>query len=183
MESDSVLYAVGLIQCAPIPVSKNVVVRNRRRGPVPRKLDVGIHGDQRCYVCKETKSLIEFSADRTRPNGRMSRCKKCNNKRIKEYHKTPRGRARYRRYMLKRSYGLSVEQYEQMIRNQDGLCAICKESPKNKQRKQFYVDHNHETGNIRGLLCGTCNSAIGLMQENPDSLRRAAEYLEKYNGI
>lgn len=73
---------------------------------------------------------------------------------------------------------MTVEQYEQMVIDQDGRCAICVRTIEETQRGQFYVDHDHETGFVRGLLCGGCNSAIGLMQESIETFERAIQYLK-----
>ena len=170
-------YALGLLQFNSTPFHKQGVVHNPR-GKIPRMPD--IEGKQRCYVCKETKSLLEFSADRSRPNGRMSRCIICNNKRVRERAKTPKGRAWHRRYQLVHAYGITVEKYEEMVRNQNGVCSICKRSPRETSRHQFYVDHDHATGEARGLLCGPCNSAIGSLQENLEIVVAAYKYLEQW---
>lgn len=135
---------------------------------------------QRCYVCKIDKSLEDFSADKTRPNGRMSRCKKCNNERVNKYAKSPAGRARHRRYQLNRAYGLSIENYNLLISQQRGLCAICKKHPKDTQRGTLYVDHNHKTGKVRGLLCGACNSSLGLLKENIETLESMIKYIKGF---
>lgn len=79
---------------------------------------------------------------------------------------------------LKKKFGMTIQQFEEMVMAQDGTCAICKQPC--RIRSRLSVDHDHETGKIRGLLCSSCNSAIGLFLENPVALRRAAEYLEKY---
>lgn len=80
---------------------------------------------------------------------------------------------------LMREYGLTMEQYETMLSMQENACAICKE----KSTKNLHVDHDHETGKVRGLLCYRCNSAIGYLADNPARARDLAEYLEKAYAI
>ena len=77
-----------------------------------------------------------------------------------------------------KQYGLSVEQYEQMLADQGGACAVCGAVPD----RTLHVDHCHTSGRVRGLLCSECNTGIGLMCEDPERLRRAAEYLRLYRG-
>lgn len=80
---------------------------------------------------------------------------------------------------LKRKYGISIEHYEALLEQQNGCCAICGRQPAAKAR--LHLDHNASTGVVRGLLCGSCNRALGLMQEKPEALRQAAAYLESYH--
>jgi hypothetical protein len=76
------------------------------------------------------------------------------------------------------TYGISLERFGQMIAEQDGRCAICRELPMGRGKGDMLViDHCHQSGDVRGLLCGHCNIAIGLMSDSPDRLRQAAAYL------
>lgn len=84
-----------------------------------------------------------------------------------------RASASARRVKLK-SYGLTEEAYQTMVEAQNGVCAICQRPPK---RARLYVDHCHLTSRVRGLLCHPCNAAIGLLQENLDTIARAMIYL------
>lgn len=72
-------------------------------------------------------------------------------------------------------YGLSLHEYERLWIAQDGRCAVCRELP---GRRALAVDHNHQTGQVRGLLCGLCNRGLGAFRDNPEFLRRAASYLK-----
>ncbi len=81
----------------------------------------------------------------------------------------------------KRVYGLTIEKYLDMAEKQNFVCAICgKENfaMGEKHTGLLVVDHNHATGEVRGLLCHNCNRALGLMQDTPELLRKAASYLE-----
>lgn len=82
-----------------------------------------------------------------------------------------------RKSVLKRFYGITPEQYEFMEQQQGGVCAIC--GNKNKNGNILCVDHDHENGKVRGLLCHNCNIAIGRFQDNKDFMRNAISYLER----
>lgn len=77
-------------------------------------------------------------------------------------------------YHLRRTYGISREQYEQMVADQKGKCAICR-----KFDNKLHVDHCHTTGQIRGLLCGSCNRGLGLFRDDPAIMRRAITYAQR----
>lgn len=83
----------------------------------------------------------------------------------------------YRKHRLKKNFGLSVEEYEEMISAQGGVCAICTSPP--HKGWSLAVDHCHSTGAVRGLLCHKCNRAIGALGDSPESLRRALGYLHR----
>lgn len=78
---------------------------------------------------------------------------------------------------LKAQYGITVEQYAELERRQNGCCALCSRSPGELDGRRLAVDHCHETGAVRGLLCGDCNRALGLFRDRRDVLDRAIEYL------
>jgi hypothetical protein len=73
---------------------------------------------------------------------------------------------------MKRHYDIDLEEYERLYEQQEGRCKICKE-PKNR----LGVDHCHETGKVRGLLCRKCNAGIGMLNDDPNLVRAALEYL------
>ena len=86
-----------------------------------------------------------------------------------------------RNHDLKSNHSITLEEYNKMLEKQNGVCAICgkKETDKisSKKIKNLAVDHNHKTGKVRGLLCGRCNKAIGLFQDNLEHLQSAFKYL------
>jgi hypothetical protein len=94
------------------------------------------------------------------------------------YYKSPKGQVTNRRAHLKLKYGITLEQYDEMHKKQNGVCAICKKPCRTGQR--LGVDHNHSTGQKRGLLCMACNRAIGLLEEKISYLASAARYLAAY---
>jgi hypothetical protein len=81
---------------------------------------------------------------------------------------------------LKR-YGLTVEAYRQLVDAQAGLCAICRRQPTGRgQAGILHVDHDHVTGKIRALLCTRCNTALGLLLDDPTIVQEAVEYLKRF---
>jgi hypothetical protein len=86
---------------------------------------------------------------------------------------------------LKRSYNISIQEYNLLLGKQEGRCAICGavESTKHHKSKRVVrlaVDHNHKTGKVRGLLCLACNHAIGGLKDDPELVFRAANYLKQH---
>lgn len=95
----------------------------------------------------------------------------------KAWSSLPSNKRRAYDRQLKNTYGISIEQYEVMIADQGGGCAICNRQPGNRR---LHVDHCHETGKIRGILCSGCNTALGLLNDNPDLIDKASDYLRKF---
>lgn len=92
------------------------------------------------------------------------------------YHANPEAvKAR----ILRRKYHISLDEYQRMLTAQGGVCMICRTDSPGKMRQYFCVDHHHGTQKVRGLLCGACNVAIGLLKDDSKLLRQAAEYLER----
>ena len=94
------------------------------------------------------------------------------------YKASVAGKAAELRYQLKRYHRITEIEYRRMLLAQNGLCALCVNA--NFKGRRLYVDHNHITGKIRGLLCHSCNVALGLFKENVEVLRLAALYLEQH---
>lgn len=127
--------------------------------------------------CKALKPLEAFqrhthTKDRLRPD-----CRDC----TANYQRVKRVRYRgatSRRYTLKKLFGITPEQYDQMLHAQRGKCAICKTDQSGTERSKYLsVDHDHDTGAVRGLLCMTCNTGLGMFKDNPSLLRTAIRYL------
>lgn len=86
----------------------------------------------------------------------------------------------WRKWHLKARFGLTLETYEELLASQGSACAICKSlSTKTRKGRLFPIDHDHDTGRVRGLLCNTCNVAIGMAGENASLLRAMADYLDR----
>jgi hypothetical protein len=91
-----------------------------------------------------------------------------------------RWRERWPNYMRQYLYGVTPDQYEQMMLGQDGRCAICRSEEWPGKGNRPHVDHDHATGKVRGLLCGKCNVGLGNLDDDPARLRAAAAYLEAH---
>lgn len=87
-------------------------------------------------------------------------------------------RAAVRRRATLKQYGLSVEEFEAMLAKQRGRCAIC--GGTEPKHTNWSVDHDHVTGQVRGILCSACNTGIGQLQDDPDIIRKALDYVVKH---
>ena len=140
-----------------------------------------------CRNCGDTKPITEFSIKnkhRTQPYN--SRCKECINAERREkfgngrWAKQPSeplesSRARRLRY----EYGITPDDYDAMYNYQCGRCAICG-THQNELAGRLNVDHDHETGQVRALLCGHCNRGLGMYYDDPELMEIAAEYLRMH---
>ena len=97
-----------------------------------------------------------------------------------KYRNKPETKDKIRNWKLLQNYGITNQDYEQMLENQGFCCAGCG-LHQNILEKKLHVDHDHVTGRVRGLLCGNCNRALGLVKDNLETLVRLHEYLEKFN--
>lgn len=102
-------------------------------------------------------------------------------RKMREKNATPEGKIKAKNQNLRKNYGLTLDQYNQMLINQNHKCEICGIDEINAGKQGLVVDHNHITKKVRALLCSTCNFLIGQSKENPTILRNAANYLEKFN--
>lgn len=127
-----------------------------------------------CPLCGESDPINFYTHKK---NGRRANayCIPCHKKRCKErYHS--KSLLEHRAIKAKK-YGLSPEQYMEILEAQQGKCAICREEPTTK--RGLAVDHNHKTGQVRGLLCTGCNTALGSFKDSEEILTSAIEYLRK----
>lgn len=135
-----------------------------------------------CPICEQSKIGTEFYSG----NRSIRKCKKCRYAHIKawreaiktnnpEHHKRlVKKRAAYAAY---KNYGLTLEQYETMIKNQNNHCYICNK-PSNKR---LFIDHCHETGKVRALLCYKCNTVLGMSGDSLNVLKNAISYLRQFS--
>jgi len=103
---------------------------------------------------------------------------------MREYRKE--NPEKFRLIDVKKKFGLSSEEYSQLLLESDGVCAIChkpelKIDYRTGKVLNLSIDHNHDTGKIRGMLCMDCNRALGMFQDSPELLINAISYLQKYN--
>lgn len=98
-----------------------------------------------------------------------------------EYFYGPEQKRLRRSRWLQRAYGITVDDFDLIFEKQGFACALCGSTTKNG-RGNFVVDHCHEYGHNRAILCGKCNKGLGLFNEDPELLSAAAEYLIKHQG-
>ena len=94
-----------------------------------------------------------------------------------KWRQTEAGKLAGRKGHLKSKYKMTIEEFDKRLLNQKGLCAICEKLL--SDTKYICIDHNHETGAVRGILCKPCNSAIGFLKDSPKLLEAAKMYIEK----
>jgi hypothetical protein len=126
-------------------------VRDRRETPA---------GSKWCPGCDQLQPLSNWHRNRTQRSGLVSRCKDC---RRQEQHADH----------LRRTFGLTLDDHEHLLEQQGGVCAICGDD------KPTHTDHDHVSGQVRGLLCSRCNMGIGQFLDDPVRLEAAIEYLER----
>lgn len=156
---------------------------------------------RKCTCCKKTKDDSEFNKaeyyirkDGSPINDGFSyKCKPCAVKRTRMWqinNKDRNNAAQRKRYnaelykdrALKSRYGLSLKDYYNKLAEQSGCCAICG-VPEIECRQALFVDHNHITGQTRGLLCRKCNSILGYGNDSVEILTKARDYLVLYAQI
>jgi hypothetical protein len=132
-----------------------------------------------CLRCRLEKTDDAFYANRKAKDGLASNCKPCQYEYTKEWEKTENARRIRANNRRATKYGISPNDYDYMLERQGYRCAICLTEEPGGSGGVFQVDHSHDTGFVRGLLCGSCNKAIGLLKEDPESLTRAILYLRR----
>ena len=157
-----------------------------------------------CSKCKETKPVEDFRIHNGYVRGECRACeaairklhyqtdpakfaaasrKWCRENR--EHHNATKrawhaaNKAKHKDTTLKRTYGISLGDYENLLALQGGVCAVCKTATHSNCGRALHVDHCHATGKIRGLLCGKCNSLLGFVNDDVKLLDAAKEYLSK----
>ena len=142
---------------------------------------------KKCSCCGEVKSTTEFTKKKN--HGKWcfySYCKECGHKKSKKYRidNLEKCKNLTRNSNLRNRYGLTPEDLEKMLRDQDNKCAICGREiflhgTSVDKNKIAHVDHDHKTGKVRGLLCKTCNTGLGGFMDNTEYLLSAISYLKK----
>jgi len=124
----------------------------------------------------------EFFYRDTKGNLRR-RCRDCCNADTRARHAVPKNRQHHHDRMRKNNFGLSAQEYQSMSRFQGGVCAICGQPERRLARdrsgpRNLSVDHDHKTGDVRGLLCGGCNGGLGYFCDSVEILEAAIKYLK-----
>lgn len=130
-------------------------------------------GAKYCKSCDTTKPIDEFYLRNKISMVRHSTCKECDKKRVKE-NTCP---IRKRELQLQRDYGITLNEYNQMLLEQGYRCKTCGTTEPGGKHGKFMVDHSHNSGEVRGLLCKSCNIALGEVGDNIYTLQKMIEYL------
>lgn len=128
---------------------------------------------KKCPRCGKDKSLEDFVRNRSRPQGRGSYCRRCHNEDQRGWHESRGGRWRY---LVRYRYGADSTVVERMLEGQGRKCAIC------RKRGATHVDHDHDTGVLRGILCFNCNRMLGYARDDLIWFEKAIAYLEQHSG-
>ena len=144
-----------------------------------------------CSKCEQEKALDQFSRNRTRKSGLEYECKACRYERSSAWARANPEKNRKgahdshvrhpdtkRSYNLQMRYNINLVHFDQRLESQGGVCALCGRPP--TSGKPFVVDHNHQTGQIRGLIHRQCNIALGALGDDPV---QAAEMLLRYASL
>jgi hypothetical protein len=131
---------------------------------------------KKCPVCGELKERSKFYKWKSRQDGLTAYCKPCFNQRNVKWNKDNPEKSKSASIATSRKikYGISREDYEQMLVDQNNQCAICKK----EIGWEASVDHCHTTNVVRGLLCRKCNLGIGAFKDNIETIRKAIEYVK-----
>lgn len=103
--------------------------------------------------------------------------------RKEQYAADPAKREMHKAGNLQWLYGITLEQFQELLNKQGHACAICRKPETNKRRKNLSVDHDHATGKVRALLCASCNLAVGLVEDDPARALRIIAYLEAHASV
>jgi len=133
---------------------------------------------KKCSTCKKILSLDQFFSNINNRDRKSTECKRCSTESVTR--RRQENKDEYRNTWLQRVYGINLDSYNILFENQKGCCAICNVH-QSQLNKSLFVDHDHSTGQVRGLLCTRCNTGIGMLNDDIDVLDSGIEYLKKYN--
>jgi hypothetical protein len=131
---------------------------------------------KKCSTCAEEKPLSEYYKNKLSKDGYHGECKPCNRVRAKNWYKNNPTRSKHNR--LSKAYGISFDEYTELLKKQNNNCAIC--SCKLLNNKDTCVDHCHTTSIVRGVLCTNCNILLGQAKDSLEILKSAQKYLQKH---
>lgn len=141
-----------------------------------------------CHGCSTNKELCEFGKQTSAGDGLKTQCRQCRASYVKSYRANnhekmknsskkwaSENKEKVTNSFYKREYGITVSDFKNMVLSQNGKCSICNRVPKNK----LCVDHDHTTGQIRGLLCRSCNGALGVFGDSLEGLKKVIDYCSR----
>lgn len=139
-----------------------------------------------CYLCQTEKPLTDFYPIKTgkRAGEHEYRCKDCMKAKSHKYMANKKADGTYhlfnRHHGLKAAFGITLAEYDALFARQGNKCAACGTTENGVAGRAMPVDHDHETGKIRGILCTPCNQAAGHAYDSPDRLEAVAAYLRRH---
>jgi len=135
----------------------------------------------RCHLSKPEADFYVYTERDPHVTGRLhAACKRCEHEARRAHRRAnpDLSSAVARRAKIKRLFGITPEDYDRKLKQQNGVCAICRRPSPDGRR--LHIDHDHEARHVRGLLCHDCNRGLGIFKDNPLLLKRAANYLKRY---
>lgn len=151
-------------------------VRERKRAMKSRDDVYSSDYQKKCNKCREELPACDFQYNPLRADWLAASCFRCMDEYEKSRRMDPEKRRRLKSNSLRCRFGIDMDFYEEMLEFQGGACAICGGDDQVKTAS-LGVDHDHATGEVRGLLCRSCNSAIGQLGDDYGRIIRAAEYI------
>ena len=147
-----------------------------------RSLFPEVLAEKRCRTCKAVKPVDAFPRDRKRQDGYQTWCKACKQEaQRRDYAADP---MKMRERWLKSKFGITQAEFDELLESVGGACQICGRtegaSKWCKKEGHLAIDHVHTTGEMRGILCDSCNPGIGFFKDDPDLLEKAAAYLRDF---
>ena len=138
-----------------------------------------------CKACNLAAKHERYLANPEVEIARVKRWQQANADRLNAYRRARRSepavKQAERAGHLRRKYGITVEQYEEMLASQGGCCAICRREP--RPDISLHLDHDHQSGQLRGILCFRCNNALGDFDDDPTLIGAALAYLRSYQPV
>ena len=138
-----------------------------------------------CRQCETIKPTGEFYIDTYNPRFLRQPCRECHRTRRRKEYAEKRGIDQSYAYVLKNKYGITLEEYNQKVREQGNRCAVCRrpetvKGTKDGKPRRLAVDHDHATGTVRGLLCLRCNSIVWALEDNHTTLPAIQAYINAH---
>lgn len=180
---------------SPDPTAAIRATRSGRSGSLrssPSRQPARLFSMRICVTCGTELPLSDFGRNARCADGIHRTCKPCVNRHRRNTYRANRERElqkqhqyykehpnRRRATRIKHLYGIEYSEYERLRELQQGCCAVCGTAPD----RDLHVDHCHTTGRVRGLLCGGCNRALGIMHDDPACIRRLALYAERHASL
>lgn len=137
---------------------------------------------KKCKLCSVSLTVENAVKNKKSKDGLDYKCVSCNRETVKKWRaNNPKG---YKAWQVQSFYGITLPEAERMLAKQNDCCAICNKSisleTTDVRQNRACIDHNHDTGQVRGLLCDKCNRGLGYFNDNEELLLKAVNYLTKY---